>query len=356
MFQLIIGSNSYSSNQDFEETPNNLPEFAKEAFNFCHDWLQGKDSFILQTSGSTGIPKSIHVNRSQMIASATGTQSYFGVQENTNMLCCMNTSYIAGKMMLVRAMVWNCPILIIEPSSNPLTNLPDSFAVEFVAMVPLQVEESLKSALSKLKKVKYLIIGGAPISNQLKATLIKIEIKAFQTYGMTETVSHIAIAPITEGDLIYEGLPGVQLGLDARGALWINSEMSNNEKIQTNDLVDLVSENKFKWLGRADFVINSGGIKLHPEILESRIEPILKSYFPENSFFLFGEKDEILGERLILLIEVEEISEKSLGGIQLSLKNTLGKYECPKAIYPIREFIRTETGKINRQKTAELKS
>lgn len=355
MFELIIGSNRYSTIQDFQQIPSDLPEFALEAFSFCREWLGGQKIFELQTSGSTGIPKLIKIQRSQMLASALATQAYFKIPDGISALCCMNTKYIAGKMMLVRAMVWGSRILIVEPSSSPFASLPKTFHPKFVAMVPLQVEESLKSNPEELKSIDYLIIGGAPISKNLKSLILENKLNAFQTFGMTETVSHIALAPIEKGDLIYEILPGVEFGLDERGALWTKSAMSNDEIIQTNDLVKLVSENSFQWLGRADFVVNSGGIKLHPEILEPKIEPILNAYFPNSNFFLFGLPDEFFGQSLALFIETFSGSTEKAKDLQEELKAKLGKYEYPKEVYLIKEFIRTDSGKINRKKTIDIR-
>ncbi|WP_296704172.1 AMP-binding protein [Algoriphagus sp.] len=355
MFELIIGSNRFSSFNDFQRAPSDLSEYSLEAFSFCKDWLNGQKVFELQTSGSTGTPKTIKVNRSQMIASALATKSFFDIQENIKMLCCMNTSYIAGKMMLVRAMVWDSPILIIEPSSNPLSYLQKNFNPQFIAMAPIQVDESLKFHLKELKQIDHLIIGGAPISKNLKSLISKNKLNAYQSFGMTETVSHIALAPIKEGDLVYEILPGVEFGIDERHALWTKSPMSNNQIIQTNDLVKLVSENSFQWLGRADFVVNSGGVKLHPEILEPKIESIVNTHFPDSNFFLFGLPDDLLGQKLVLFVETASAEKEKAKNLQAELKVKLGKYESPKEVYLIREFIRTDSGKINRQKTSDFK-
>lgn len=355
MFELIIGSNRFSSLGDFQHIPSDLPEFALEGFSFCKEWLNGRKIFELQTSGSTGKPKLIKVKRSQMLESALATQSYLDIPNGIESLCCMNTRYIAGKMMLVRAMVWGSPLLLIEPSSNPFINLTKDFNPKFVAMAPLQLEESLNFNLENLKKIEYLIIGGAPISKNLKSLILENKLTAFQTFGMTETVSHIALAPIREEELIYEILPGVQFGIDERGALWTKSLMSNGQIIQTNDLVKLISKNSFQWLGRADFVVNSGGVKLHPEILEPKIESIIRTHFPDSNFFLFGLPDESLGQRLALFIESESRDKEKAKNLQEELKLRLGKYESPKEVYLIREFIRTESGKINRQKTSDLK-
>lgn len=183
--------------------------------------------------------------------------------------------------MLVRAMVWDCPIWLIEPKSNPFSDLDNDISPDFVAMVPLQVETCLgdPKALIKLKKISHLIIGGAPLSQSLKSQLIENKISAWQTYGMTETVSHIALAKIDKGELEYQTLPNVEIGQDSRGTIWIKSPMSGPEQIQTNDLVELTSETSFKWQGRVDFVINSGGVKFHPELLEKQSEVIIDAFF-----------------------------------------------------------------------------
>jgi O-succinylbenzoic acid--CoA ligase len=355
MFELLIGEYKLTSLEDFQQIPSDLSSLEIEAFQFCKSWLQGQESFSLQTSGSTGTPKNIIVGRNQMLSSAMATQSFFGISSGTLMLCCMNTNYIAGKMMLVRAMVWKCPILIVEPTSKPFDSVPSSFFPEFVAMVPLQVELSIVSHLAELKAIKYLLIGGAPLSENLQEQIFLSGLKAFQSYGMTETVSHIAIAPISQNKLQYQGLPGVEIGTDERGALWVKAEMSNGKRIQTNDLVEMITPTSFIWVGRADFVINSGGIKLHPEILETKIGNTLHRFFPLCSFFFFGEADEKLGQKLVLYIESENQLEEKASLLQEAIKPVLSKFERPKEIYIIPKFARTQTGKINRQKTLELK-
>lgn len=355
MFELLIGKHRLSSPQDFENAPDDLKSFEKEAFGFCKDWLSDKQSFELQTSGSTGTPKLIQVSREQMESSALATGAYLGINPGTELLCCMNTAYIAGKMMLVRAMVWRCPILVIEPSSKPFANVPSSFHPKFVAMVPLQVEASIISHPLSLQKLPFLLIGGAPVSEKLQNKILDLGLNAFQSYGMTETVSHIAIAPYKAGDFIYETLPGVELGQDTRGAIWVKAAMSNNQKVQTNDLVEFVGENKFKWLGRADYTVNSGGIKLHPDLLERKIEIIVTTYFPESQFFLIGENDEKLGQKLVLVIEAPKNLEEKASLLHNALSSKLTKYELPKSIYLIEQFKRTPTGKIKRLESFELR-
>lgn len=356
MFQLHFRNQIFKSKADFERAETTFPAFAKAAFSFCEAWLSGKNDFNQQTSGSTGTPKSIKITRHQMIESAKATGAFFNTNSTTKLLCCLNPGYIAGKMMLVRAMVWNCPIWLVEPKSNPLIDLEDNISLDFVAMVPLQVEACLDDpqALAKLKKVSHLIIGGAPISQKIKNQLIENKISAWQTYGMTETVTHIALAKIDKGELEYQTLANVEIGQDSRGTIWIKSPMSGLEKIQTNDLVELTSGSSFRWLGRVDFVINSGGVKLHPELLEQQSEVIIEAFFPGCRYFFFGEKDEKLGQKLVLLIEKSKPQEELAELLQSKSEIELGKYQTPKTIYFLPAFIQTESGKIDREKTHQL--
>lgn len=353
MFQLHFENQVYSKADDFEVRQKDLPDFAKAAFSFCKSWLEGEKFYSQFTSGSTGSPKEITISKNQMEASARGTGDFFDTNSNSKLLCCLNPTYIAGKMMLVRAMVWNCEVHLVEPSSHPLDKLEGDF--EFVAMVPIQVQSSLEdeNSLQKLKSIKHLIIGGAPISYSLKSNLIHHGINAWQTFGMTETVSHIAVAEIGNGELLYQVLPGVEIGQDARGTLWVKSAMSGSSPIQTNDLVELRSKNTFLWLGRADFVVNSGGIKLFPELIEQKTDAIIGEIFPGVSFFFMGEIDEKLGEKLVLFLETIESSSR-VKILKERLKDVLGNFELPKKIYFSPQFIRTESGKINRLATYKI--
>jgi O-succinylbenzoic acid--CoA ligase len=352
MFQLRYQTHLLNRTQSALPDMEELPEFAQEAFSFCKDWLAGKDRFVQSTSGSTGTPKLLEINRKQLEASATATGAFFSVNSEFKLLCCLNPAYIAGKMMLVRALVWDCEITLVEPSATPLTTQEEP--VDLVAMVPLQVETSLSSpsSLEKLKAIGTVLIGGAPLSDSLHTALSKEGIAAWQTFGMTETVSHIALAPIRTGELIYEALPGVEIGVSENQCLWIQSPMSGSEKIQANDVIELRSKNTFVWLGRADFVVNSGGIKLFPEQLEKKINAWMTGRYPGVLYFFFGEADERLGERLVLYVE-GEASQFHLEALEEGLKKILGKYEVPKKINLLPGFTYTETGKINRPVTAK---
>lgn len=350
MFQLRYQSYYYSTSQALPILEE-LPEVAQVAFAFCRDWLAGQETFIQQTSGSTGAPKLQVLSRTQMEASAAATGAFFGTTTREHLLCSLNPSFIAGKMMLVRAMVWNCPITLVEPSANPLLGLEEQFT--FVALVPLQVEAGLAEEKSRklLQSIPHVLIGGAALPHKIQQGLVQQGIRAWQSFGMTETVSHIALAPIEEGELVYQPLPGVAIGINEQDCLWIQSPMSGSEKIQTNDTIELRSKNTFVWLGRADFAVNSGGIKHFPEQLERRIAPLLEKTCPGCAYFLYGEKDSRLGEQLVLYVEGTGEENKRLA-LEAGLKQILGKYEVPKKIYFIEAFAYTPTRKINRQATA----
>jgi O-succinylbenzoic acid--CoA ligase len=318
--------------------------------------LAGNEIFFQQSSGSTGTPKTIELHRNQMIASATATGDFFNVNESIRLLCCLNPAYIAGKMMLVRAMVWNCGIDLKEPSSDPLREITEENLPDFVAVVPLQVQTIFEEpdSLEKLRKIKHIIIGGAPLSEKLKSKIVSHRINAFQTYGMTETVSHIALAKIDSGTLVYQTLKKVEIGQDVRGALWVKSPMSGPERIQSNDLVEMKSANSFVWLGRADFVINSGGVKIHPEFLEAKAEAVITGLFPDSPFFFFGLKDPKLGEKLALFIQSDPNNSEKAKLLQRELKLKLDRFEVPKEIHLILKFEITYSGKLDRIKTVSL--
>jgi len=352
MFQLRYQSHHLSRTLSTLPAMEELPEFAQEAFTFCKDWLDEKDRFVQATSGSTGVPKLQEITRLQLVASATATGAFFGVNSEFKLLCCLNPAYIAGKMMLVRALVWDCEITLIEPNAAPLATQEEP--VDLVAMVPLQVETSLSSpsSLEKLKAIQTVLIGGAPLSDSLQGSLHQEGISAWQTFGMTETVSHIALAPIGTGELLYQTLPGVEIGVSENQCLWIQSPMSGSEKIQTNDVIELRKKNTFTWLGRVDFVVNSGGIKLFPEQLEKKINAWMSDRYPGVPYFFFGEPDDRLGQRLVLYVE-GEASQFNLEALEEELKKLLGKFEVPKKINLLPRFTYTDTGKVNRPVTAK---
>ncbi len=311
----------------------------QEIMTFLTEWFSDTREIIVQTSGSTGKPKKIAIPKNKMINSAKATGKFFNLQKNTSALLCLSPNYIAGKMMLVRALVLGWDLDVVPATSSPLKN---NKKYDFVAMVPLQVQNSLKN----LDNVKTILVGGGVMHANLIQQVKKSSAKIFQSYGMTETVTHIAVREIHPSYRdFYTTLPNVRISKDTRGCLVIDAPKIANEIVVTNDLVEIISENKFRWLGRIDSVINSGGIKLIPEQIEKKLAKIIIS-----EFFIAKAKDTVLGEKVILFIEGKP-NKEILNKIKNSLD--LSKYEKPKNTYFIDTFIRTETGKINRLKTKD---
>jgi len=328
-----------------EELINFSKEISAEVANFLMNWFDTTSFVEVKTSGSTGSPKIIQLQKKQMVNSAKATGEYFNLPENTTALLCMSPNYIAGKMMLVRALTLGWHLDVVEPTSNPLKNSDKNY--DFSAMVPMQLHNSL----SDIHKIKKLIVGGGTVSNELLLKIQEVKTEIFATYGMTETITHIAVKKLNfiasnAKQSNYIILPNVKISLDDRGCLVIDAPKISEEKVITNDLVELILEKEFKWLGRIDNVINSGGIKLIPEQIELKLAEILK-----NRFFVAGISDIVLGEKLILICEGFK-TDCLLKEIQ-HLK-TLSAYEIPKEIYFLENFMETETNKIDRIKTLAL--
>ncbi len=326
---------------------------------FLSLWFDDYEILTVQTSGSTGSPKPIIIKKEFMKNSAQATGTFFNLKEGTKALCCLSVNYIAGKMMVIRALELGWDLDFIEPVSNPLEDAFETY--DFCAMVPIQV----KASLSNLNLVKKLLIGGGVVSQELQNDLQKLPTKCFSSYGMTETVTHIAIKKLNhftltsfddlsitsngvenikhgKEKLVYTTLPNINISIDTRSCLVINAPLLSDELLITNDVVKIYAEDEFEWLGRYDNVINSGGVKLHPEQIEKELSKLIK-----QRFFVAGIPDEVLGEKLILIVEGNEMKLNLL-----SLK--LSKFEFPKKIFFIEEFKETKTKKIQRKLTLKL--
>ena len=319
---------------------------SKELYSFLNVWFSDSSVVYVKTSGSTGKPKIIELKKEFMVNSAKATGVFFNLPQKITALLCMSPTYIAGKMMLVRALVLGWHLDVVAPVSTPLKGIEKTY--DFSAMVPMQLQNSL----SEITIVRKLIVGGGSVSQQLEKKLQDISTAVFATFGMTETITHIAVKKLNlfKGDSSsqlenshYQVLKNVSISQDNRNCLVINAPNVSDEIVTTNDVVDLVSETEFKWLGRFDNVINSGGIKLHPEAIEKKLAPII-----HQRFFVAGIPDVLLGEKLVLFIEGE-----SYKVAQSTLKN-LTKYETPKAIYFVPQFVETETKKIQRNRTIKI--
>jgi o-succinylbenzoate---CoA ligase len=338
----------------FEINPahiHSIPEpenpYFKAALDFCKEWQSGQTEFVRHTSGSTGEPKAITLTRTQMQASATLTQKALALNSNFTVLIALNINYIAGTMLLVRAMEVGMTMIITEPSSNPLVDIPADLQIDFAAFVPLQVQTMIEvNLIDRLNAMKVIIVGGAAVGGALADKIKTVEVPIYSTYGMTETVSHVALRRLNGPDCseFYTLLDGILANTDDRGCLAICGQVSNNQWIQTNDAIKWQTERAFKIIGRADNIINSGGVKIQLEKVEIAIG---KTWNRSERFYCWSQADERLGQCLVLVVE----STLSDFKIPTDLKLHLTKYEIPKITYTIPQFIETPTGKIDKKAT-----
>ena len=326
-------------------------EFEEKVISFLQEWFSSSETVYVQTSGSTGTPKIFQIEKSKMLNSAKMTCDFLGLKKGDIALLCLPVQYISGKMMLVRAIERKLKLIITTPTSTPEI----SENVEFCAMTPLQVQNSL----DKIHFIKNLIIGGVTVSEKLKneiSTTLQFSnspTRIYETYGMSETLSHIAlkqISPIQED--YFTIFNDVEISVDERYCLKIFAPKLNPEILQTNDIVELMhfdsaqgDKKQFKFLGRFDNVINSGGVKIFAEELEN----LVKKHIDRDLVFL-GKPDETLGEKLILVIE-DASTPLSMTEIKSQISNLKfpSKFHIPKEILFLEKFPRAENGKVLRK-------
>ncbi|HEX9600304.1 MAG TPA: AMP-binding protein [Mariniflexile sp.] len=323
--------------------------YEKEVGKFLQDWLDENEFVEVNTSGSTGTPKLIRIKKQAMVTSALATGEFFDLKPSDKALHCLPTRFIAGKMMLVRAMVLGLEIDLEEPTAHPDFN--NYRAYNLCAMIPLQLENILQD----FNLIKTIIVGGAPVSTALKEKIQDFNSDVFETYGMTETVTHIALKKLNNlpplrrsktkrsAESYFKTLPDIIISADERGCLVIDAPKLADEKIITNDVVEIHSETEFKWLGRIDNVINSGGLKFFPEQIEAKLQNKIQA-----RFFIASKPHDTLGEQLILVIEGD------IESIDPSAFSSLKRHERPKNIFTLSRFVETSSGKIQRKKTLEL--
>lgn len=343
----------YSNEGDIlnTDTANN---YYKKVLNIVDEWNSGKLDFEIKTSGSTGTPKKIKLHRKDILASVELTKNAFDLSEYNLFYCCLNIETIGGLMMLFRSQVLKSEFLVVEPSSKPFEKLGNleyllnqKRGEVFFAFVPMQLQNMLEDhkSMQLLRTAKTILVGGASISPELKHQIYESELPVYETYGMTETISHIALKNLYEGDENFKVLEGVEIKTNAQNCLMIKSPSTADLWIETNDIVEIIDKNSFKLLGRIDNVINSGGVKIQLEKIE---EIINENTILKERFFCFGIPDEKLGQKLVLVVESKE---KKVSKEQLS--SILSKFETPKEIYFVEKFSETSSSKVDKRKTID---
>ena len=323
------------------EGAGNCPPALWDLYLFLNEWFDASPVITVHTSGSTGVPKELVVRKDRMMQSARLTCEFLNLQAGDTALLCMNLRYIGAMMMVVRSLVAGLNLVVRPASGHPLSDV--EVPLKFAAMVPLQVYNTLRvpAERKRLEHTDILIIGGGAVDDSLEAELKTIPIAAYSTYGMTETLSHIALRRLNgeAASKCYYPFPSVELSLSAENTLIVKAPLICDDVLQTNDIACLCSDGGFTIAGRKDNVINSGGIKIQAEEMENRLQP-----FIPVPFAVTVVPDPRLGQALTLLIagkpDIKELENK--------LQAVLETYYRPKHIFITELIPQTENGKIDR--------
>lgn len=318
---------------------------------FIDEWNNDSAYVEVKTSGSTGEPKRMLVEKRRMLNSARITCDFLGLKPGDTALLCMSTDYIAGKMMVVRSIERGLRLIEVEPCGHPLADNYQlstiHYQLNFAAMVPMQVYNSLQVPEEKerLMAIRHLIIGGGAIDEEMEAELRSFPNAVWSTYGMTETLSHIALRRISgpEASEWYTPFPTVKLSTNDEGCLVIDAPEVCAQTLVTNDIVELKPDGRFRIRGRKDNVICSGGIKIQIE----EVEQALKKYV-RVPYIISKRKDPKFGEIVVLLTEGDTAQ------VQTICQQVLPKYHQPKLYLKIDKIPLTETGKPARKEAEEL--
>lgn len=318
-------------------------EARRAVYAFLAEWFSPSAVVGVQTSGSTGAPKLMEVEKARMMRSAIRTCEMLGLREGDTALLCMDLKYIGAKMMVVRALVAGMRLLVRRPSGHPLAGVGEQ--VDFLSVVPMQLYDTLQDAAGteRLARVRCVIVGGGAVDEALQGRLSALPCRVYSTYGMTETLSHVALRPLNGPDAseAYTPFAGVRLSLSPRGTLVIHAPEVCAADLETNDVVRLHGDGTFTVVGRADNTVNSGGIKIQIEEEERR----LKAFIPVP-FALTSVPDERLGEALVLLLDAACPADDAL--LMAEMRSRLPRYHAPRRIVRVSEVPRTENGKTDR--------
>ncbi len=320
----------HSSNDLIESLKDNT-----DYYNFLTSWFDENDFILVKTSGSTGTPKEIKLKKIDLISSSMLTADYFNLKPGDKVINCLPVEYIAGKMMLVRSLVLGLDLYLFPVNSSPIKQIQKNY--DLIAFTPMQLENSILF----IDRIKNVLVGGSAVNENLKQKILNINTNVYETYGMTETITHIAVRNLSMGENEFTTLPGIEIG-EKDSCLFIKPNHLSIDFVQTNDIVEFITKNKFVIRGRRDFVINSGGIKINPESVEKK----LSKYF-NTDFIISSNDDNRFGEVVVLVFK------KNIPDDYQKAFACLDKYEIPKKILVIENFPKNN-GKLNRLKLRKL--
>lgn len=326
------------------------------ALHIAQQWMQGRQEFTIHTSGSTGVPKPIVWQRKMIEESALRTLNRLEIGAGDKIFLCLSAHTAGGLMMLIRGLIANIPVCVVEPSGNPMNNLATKHDYTFASFVPLQMHHMLTGydmpTVQKLNRFKKVLVGGASMNNEWSRRFTDLDPEFYHTYGMTETYTHIALRKLNGAGATerYVPLPGVQVSKDRDDRLVINGMATRYADVVTNDRVRIFPDGSFEVLGRIDNVINSGGVKIQLEKVDDALARLKQ--FAGRDIITWFVPDAELGQKLIAVIKGEPLAPMDEYEAKVDLRSYLSKYEIPKQYFYIPEFVLTESGKIKREATA----
>lgn len=342
-----INGTVYDAARIMEEMMNDPANWKMRGFEFLMQLLDPSDAPVrFHTSGTTGTPREISFSKKQILYSAENTCRFFGIDKNSRLLVCLPADFVAGRLMLARGFVSGAELIWVEPSLQPLQH---KGKIDFAAFTPAQVSTILKSpeGVKEFNQIKKIIIGGGEISRELEDELKKMKPEIFATYGMTETLTHVAIRKMGE-EVYHTVYADVKFSMNDDHCLVIELPfIAKQKKLVTSDMVELIDPQSFKWKGRKDHVINSGGLKLHPEQIEIKL--IASGLLKEGDFYISSQSDAQFGETPVIVM----LTNHAPGNVAAFLERInglLNKYEAVKAVFIFDKFEYTDNGKLKRQK------
>lgn len=345
MLHLRFDKEDWQWQDAFAKSEKSLASWEKHIYQRLQSFFDPSiEHFSFQTSGSTGKPKTISIHRKQIEASAQASLAFFELTPGQRVLLCLSTERIGGCMLLYRAILGQLEVIVTEPSLSVHCEKP----VDFTSLVPLQFHALRENNPEHFKQLGTILLGGSPIDQDTESFIQSMDNEVYQSFGMTETVSHIALRKVGY-ESAYICLPNISVAKGDQDELLIHApSITGQEVLRTQDVVSVINDQQFIWKGRLDYIINSGGVKICPEEVEARCaqhiaEPHIISSLP----------DKALGQAVVLCIELS--NEQSVDRIQKVLYTIdFPRYHRPKKVLRIPEIPRLDNGKINRLAVKEF--
>ncbi len=316
-------------------------------------WRAGAGTFPLRSSGSTGAPKEILLTRAQLRASAARSVAALGLVAGDATLVCLSVGTAGGLLGVVRALEFDLPLTIIDPVSDVLAVVGADSVFATVSLVPLQVQAVLAhgaAGVAWLNRMKAVLVGGAAVSAALETALQAVAAPVYHTYGMTETASHVALRRLNGAERadFFTALPGIEIRVNADEALEIRADVTGHQWLTTTDRAELLDETRFRWLGRLDDVINSGGVKVDAARVQRVLETAVAALGLAHDVAVVGAPDPRFGERVVAWLGGPPLTERQTTALRVTLTSELTRYEVPKELRVLPALPRLPGGKVDR--------